>query len=217
MAIDIRKLSSKALRGYVKKYTPICNPKVGITLSSTECISWGNELRKLTSVRHKNTVLRIFHGDVYTKEKLFRFGLVDSNACPRCGEIEDLEHKLIRCNYVKRIWDLALRSTSKLKVINYPNQDRTKQVLDIGSTSQIVLTIHSEIMLRILSLKDSADYLIHPKSFVRLALQYVLKNERKMASKIYYWNTKSLISKNHKMITSWQRDLTPLENRKLLS
>ena len=152
-------------------------------LTTTECISWGNVLRKLTSVRHKNTILRVFHGEVYTKVRLARFGLTDSDTCPRCDEAEDLEHKIAGCDYIKRIWDRVLELTSKLKVVNYPEHDRIRQILDVGCTSSTVLTIHAEILLRILSLKDASNYLVHPKALVKLALKYLHRSERDVESK----------------------------------
>ena len=46
-------------------------------------------LKRLKCTRQNNTYLIIYHGDVYTKEKLHRFGLIDTNNCPRCDVAEN--------------------------------------------------------------------------------------------------------------------------------
>ena len=46
-------------------------------------------LKRLKCTRQKNTYLIIFYGDVYTKEKLHSFGLIDTNNCSRCDVAEN--------------------------------------------------------------------------------------------------------------------------------
>ena len=147
-------------------------------MTPAECTSCGNVLRKLISTRHKNILLRVLHGEICTKVRLNHFGLTDSNECPRCGQPEDLEHKFITCDNVKRIWDLTLNKTKKLKQLANPTSDRTEQILDTSCPSKLVLMMHAEILLRIFSLKESSNYLIHPKTFTKLALQFITRNEK---------------------------------------
>ena len=45
-------------------------------------------------------------------------------------------------------------------------------------------TLHAEILSRILSLKDNESYLMLPKVFVRNAILYLSKRERKEPIKI---------------------------------
>ena len=42
----------------------------------------------------------------------------------------------------------------------------------------MTLTIHSEIINRILYLRDSAEYLLRPKAFVRQTLEYLTRKEK---------------------------------------
>ena len=177
-AVDIRKLTSKELRNSIATFDPICNPKIGLILTPVECISWGNVLRKLTSTRHKNVVLRVFHGEIYTKVKLNRFGLIDSTECPRCGQPEDLDHKFVTCDYVKRIWDATFNLTRKLKPLTNLNSGTLEQIFDTDNPSKLVLTIHAEVLQRILGLRDDSNFLILPKTFSQLAVKYVARNER---------------------------------------
>ena len=78
--------------------------KIGLNLLRDESLSWGLRISKLTSTRHKNILLRIAHGDIYTKDKLLRYGMGNDNCCGRCNQIEDLRHKFIECPYTKLIW-----------------------------------------------------------------------------------------------------------------
>ena len=115
------------------------------------------------------------HGDVYTKDRLHRFGLVNDNTCPRCEEVETLQHKFIDCEYVKRIWaELARLGGSDLRA------EPIKMITgtEISQTT-LNLTIKAEIIGRILMLKDDQSYLIHPKYVVKLAIGNLIKKERR--------------------------------------
>ena len=106
--------------------------------------------------------------------------MIDSPECPRCGEIENLEHKFINCTYVKRIWDIALSSSRGNLVIDPCSLPRTKAIMGSYLNSEVVvLTLNAEILLRLLALKDDDNYLIHPKHFVRNAVSYLTKREKK--------------------------------------
>ena len=177
---DLRKLSSKDIRGCIKSYDPICVYKTGLVLTPSENLNWTSALRKVKSVRHKSILLRVSHGDIYSKERLTRFGLTDSPLCPRCGTIETTLHKLIECSYVARIWDTALQLTNKLKAINQPNNADLIQAI-MGATRDtdpLILSIHAEIFLRLLRLRDDANFLIRPKVMVRLAIEPILRSEK---------------------------------------
>ena len=76
-------------------------------MTVSEALNWGSRLNKLTSIKHRNILLRVAHGEFYTKLKLQRFNLIDNSSCPRCGHIEDLRHKFVECAYVKRIWNCS--------------------------------------------------------------------------------------------------------------
>ena len=125
-------------------------------------------------------MLRIAHREIYTKEKLFRFRLIDSPNCPRCDEIENFEHRITGCDYVTRIWVETFKISDKLNQGGQPNQlDPINKVLCEGIGNSIAtFTLHAEILARILSLNDEASYLIRPKIFVELAIKHLIKREK---------------------------------------
>ena len=153
--------------------------KIGLNLSEMEARSWGLKLSKLSSTRHKNLLLRVAHGEIYTKEKLNRYGLSDSPLCPRCQMVETLRHKFIECPYVDRIWKIALRYTNKLTTENLSLERLDKVILGFHlNSNRTILTIYAEILQRIMSLKDDLDYVLHPKLIVKQALMFLVKRER---------------------------------------
>ena len=150
-----------------------------MNLTEVECRSWGLKLNKITSTKHKNVLLRIAHGEVYTQEKLHRFGLTESPLCPRCGMIEDLQHKFIECQYVKKIWDKVADLTAGLTTDNLRIENRSKVILGSHLNSNItMLTINAEIIQRLLSLKADLDYVLHPKIIVKQVIAALHMKER---------------------------------------
>ena len=174
-AKPLAQCTSKEIRNERSDRQPIKSFKFGIELNEQEAHSWGLKLSTLTSTRHKLNLLRIMHGDVYTKDRLHRFGLVNDNTCPSCEEVETLQHKFIDCEYVKRIW---------AELARLGGSDRRAEPIKMITGTEISqttlnLTIKAEIMGRILMLKDDQSYLIHPKYVVKLAIGNLIKKERR--------------------------------------
>ena len=175
----IDKLAAKFIRESRTKTQPVNSLKLGTILTSVESKSWGLKLTKLSSTRHKNILLRVAHGDIYTKAKLTRFGLSNDSSCPRCGEIEDLNHKFVTCDYVKRIWEEALRSTRSLTTFN-PIMEAPEDVI-LGcyrGSNLTTVTLNAELLQRIHLLKDDTNFLIHPKHFVKQAILFLIRREK---------------------------------------
>ena len=175
----IDKLAAKFIRESRTKTQPVNSLKLGTILTSVESKSWGLKLTKLSSTRHKNILLRVAHGDIYTKAKLTRFGLSNDSSCPRCGEIEDLNHKFVTCDYVKRIWEEALRSTRSLTTFN-PRMEAPEDVI-LGcyrGSNLTTVTLNAELLQRIHLLKDDTNFLIHPKHFVKQAILFLIRREK---------------------------------------
>ena len=180
----LEKLSSKQIREARSKHTVIREFKIGMVLTRTEALSWGLKLSKVNSVRLRNTLLRVAHGEIYTKEKLFRFGMVDTPKCPRCHLIENLQHKFIECDYDSKIWKVVQDSCKTLLTVdanNYP-----PAALMLGGyleSSPLILTIYAEVLQRILMLKDDENYLLHPRHFAKNAINLLIKREKKTDTK----------------------------------
>ena len=175
----IDKLSTKSIREARSTIPAITDFKLGLTLTNAESRSWSLKLSKVVSTRHKNLILRVAHGEIYTKKKLARFGLTNDPLCPRCQNVETLEHKFVTCQYVAKIWERVYAVTNHLTTSDPTLEDPTKAILGAYlSSTTTVLTINAEIMQRIHLLKDDANYLVHPRIFVKQAIIYLLKREK---------------------------------------
>ena len=177
---ELGRCTSKEIRESRMSLDPILEYKLGVTLTSAEAASWGYKLSKLTSIRHRVTLLRVAHGEFYTKDKLHRYNLTDDNSCPRCGEVETLVHKFVECEYIARIWQYASLTSNYPSASNGHRQVTYKSILGghVEST-MTVLTLNAEILLKISYLKDEQNYLVHPKTFVKNCLKAIERNERK--------------------------------------
>ena len=51
--------------------------------------------------------------DIYSKERMKRFGMTDNDRCEICNQIETVEHQLFTCRNAVRIRDLARSVTGK--------------------------------------------------------------------------------------------------------
>ena len=181
---EIINCSSKEIRESRMDSEPIKTLKIGAELSTAEALNWGYKLGRLTSVKHRNTLLRVSHGDVYTKEKLHRFNLTDDPSCPRCGDIETLEHKFINCDYIKRIWAATITFTNRLTTVNQATINGPKLITgSFVESTPTILTINAEILQRIAYLRPNQTYLVHPKTFVAQSLKSIVRNEKKLAIK----------------------------------
>ena len=172
---SLLKCTSKEIRIERSNKLPITNFKLGINLSTIEAINWGSKVNKLTSTKHKLSLLRAVHGEIYTKVKLKKYGLVNDDKCPRCDGIETLEHKIYSCEYTKRIW-------SKVALLTNESLNPDPLLIVTGATldqTPVNLTIKAEILTRILSLPWDPSYLVLPKHFVKLAIENLIKKENK--------------------------------------
>ena len=174
--VSLASLTSKEIRVARSNHEPIRAFKIGLNLSELDAQSWSLKVAKVKSTRHQNILLRVAHGDIYTNEKLFRFGMHDTPECPRCRESDSLQHKFVECDYVKRIWAEAYKYTAATN--NPLNINPTEAILGAYKDSSVAtVTLNAEIILRISCLKPD-NYQVHPKFFVKAAVATVLRNER---------------------------------------
>ena len=186
------KFTSKEIRTTRSLNKPLQIFKIGMDLSVSETLSWGLQVSKLTSTRHKNTLLRVAHGDIYTRERLFRFGMTPDPSCPRCGMLETLQHRYIECDYVKRIWRLAKVASQAVTSGNPANELDTQAALGAYLDSNLaILTFNAELLDRINILKED-NYLLLPKVIVKNALNSLIKREKKQQLKT---SLKSILEK----------------------
>ena len=175
--IDLKTLTSKSIRDARSQKDPICIYKSGIVNTPAETLSWGYKISKLTNTKLKSTLLRAAHREYYPKERLHRYGLIDSPICPRCNEIDDYDHRLYNCVYVNKIWIETFKFTDRLSTQPVGIDIISKAIGNNKDATVTGLTIHAEILTRILQLRDEVNYLIRPYTFIRLAIEHLSKRE----------------------------------------
>ena len=181
--VNLNSLSSKTIRISREDPEPICIYKIGPIMSPIEAINWSNNLSKLTNTRHKDALLRLMHGELYSKERLHRYGLVQTPSCQRCNQIETLKHKYFECPYVKEIWKRTFELTDRLR--SSPNSEPlTERVMACPEPSRTILTVHAEIILEIRRLKEDATFFTLPKIIIRKALERLSRRELESQVKV---------------------------------
>ena len=175
---EIASCTSKEIRESKTNGIPVTEYKLGVNLSIAEAVNWGNMVAKLTSVKHRNIILRLAHGEFYTKLKLHRFNLINNGSCPRCGLIEDLSHKFLECDYVRRIWDCVNTYRDKLITGSYRTIDPLRALMGSHLEANLAtLTLTAETILRITYLRDEQNYLLLPRTLVTNCIKTLARNE----------------------------------------
>ena len=171
--VKISSLSSRSFRlsRLDKEESMICIYKLGLILNPGEVLHWTKCVKKLTSTRHRNILLRVAHGDIYSNSRLCRFGLLDNPKCNNCQElIEDIRHRLVDCPKAQNAWNYL----NELKV-----RIGLKQLTDLSienllgakdKLSKIELALNAELLHR-LSAMGSAEYC--PNQMVRAAIKLI--------------------------------------------
>ncbi len=85
------------------------NNKLGDILDLHTSKEYFTQIKRLKSTKHKNTLLRVWNGDCLSNSRLVHFGIVDTNKCPKCDEIDTPEHMLINCIHARRVWELVMQ------------------------------------------------------------------------------------------------------------
>ena len=140
------KITSKALRQAHQTREPLI-PKLLLNAKREDLINLGSNISYLTNSRLKCILLRCIHGDIFCKERMFRFGMTEDDKCPRCDKIESINHMLLECDYIKNQWDLISRVTG-IKI------NSLHEILGLDPKhDKVTMTIHAETIRRILSVE----------------------------------------------------------------
>ena len=96
------KISSKLIRN-LNNPQQIISPKILENTDNDGLSKLGKSINSLTNTKLKSIILRAIHGDIYCGTRLKKFGMTDTEECPRCGSPETIKHLLLECPYVKHI------------------------------------------------------------------------------------------------------------------
>jgi len=151
MAMNLKTMKSKDLRNELEDKEPITIFRSGIILTPQESKSWGLRVKKTKSVKHRNALLRLAHGEYYTAERKFRYGLIESPLC-ECGKIDTGLHRFLECVRTKEIWDSirigVLEPGNELKTyIGAVNGTSQEDIMILGEAISLVISGNYNIQI----------------------------------------------------------------------
>ena len=173
----ISSLSSKQLRTFrlADEDTMQCILKLGIILTPGELLSWTLRIKKLTSTRHKNILLRTVHGDIFSNSRLFKFGLKDDPKCCNCPEpIETVIHKIAECPKAIEAWSKLEVIKRRLKLSNLSDLTIENLVGAKDRLTKIELALQAELIIKLTSRNEQYC----PEQLAKSAVMLVCNSER---------------------------------------
>jgi hypothetical protein len=114
-----------------------------------------NKIRKLANTRHKNTLLRVWNGDCLSNTRLRHFGLVDSNLCPSCADVDTPLHMLLECHVAVQTWNRLM-----IKIPKAPEMQMLDYIIGMYD-NKIVMSIKAEIIKMLMHFRDMSAEDIH--------------------------------------------------------
>ena len=177
----ISKMSSRDLRlgRTPEEEKIICLYKIGLALNPGEVLAWTKRLKKLTSTRHKNILLRVAHGDIFSNSRLCRFGLRNEANCANCPErVETIIHRIAECPLAIDTWTKV--NEAKVMLGMQPLTDFSIENL-LGTTerpNKIELAINAEVLHKLASRGEG----YRPDQVVRATLQLIKNSEELVPS-----------------------------------
>jgi exonuclease III len=121
------------------------NHKLGIDYDKENIMRFRNNCK---NPKLRNIYFRLTHNDFYTKEKMKRFKMTNSDECSRCGNKENLEHLIWECFQAQGIWSLYNELMTKIgkmteKITYYKDvfstpQDATTTLIKIRIIQELI-------------------------------------------------------------------------------
>jgi hypothetical protein len=114
-----------------------------------------NEYNPFVNLRDKfnSTVINVWHyrymyKNIYTKQNLHRFGIIDNPNCPNCDIVEDSNHLLWECPNVIQSWENFSRVVSEID-ITMQNLVLSKEQIIYGFKNGVTSKVHNCILGKI--------------------------------------------------------------------
>ena len=175
--LPISTLSSKYLRlnEISEEEQIICIYKIGLIMDPGEVKSWTGRLKKLTSTRHKNILLRVAHGDIFSNSRLARFGLRQDAGCSNCQEpAESIVHKIKDCPKARTSWLELEKAKRELGLANLSDLSIENLLGAKDKVNKIELALQAELIHKLTSRNDSYC----PIALVRMVVKVIGYSER---------------------------------------
>jgi hypothetical protein len=159
---EVSTLTSKEFRILLRGRLKMITSKFEGGLDISTKLEYFKQVKKLTNTRNKNTLLRIWNGDCLSYTRLFHLGLVQSNKCPNCENLDTPEHMLFECEVAKKVWELIM-----VKFPKPPTKLLAQYAIGIND-SKICLIVKAEIMKHLMHFRE-----LQPEVIVSRTIAYL--------------------------------------------
>ena len=115
------------------------------------------------------------HGDIFSNERLARFGLRPDPSCPNCNEpLETIRHKIIDCRSATEAWQELERVKITLGLDTLSDLSMENLLGAKDRLNKIELTLQAELVHRL----TSTDAKFNPKELVKRIVKFIGYSER---------------------------------------
>lgn len=178
----VNKLTSSNIRKQTNIEEPIIQTKLGLIIEDTEAKIFWTRIKKIDSIQLQSQLLSILHDDITTRDRLFRFKLINDPNCELCNEMESSKHKLFYCQAKKEAWkDLKFKFRIKQDILEYLPTCHKRELTVIA---RVLMIINYRVKIN-----DS-------KTFINLVLNYLSSVSKKRRFRVLFSPYK--VTKNFK-------------------
>jgi hypothetical protein len=123
--LNLKNISAKELQSILKinlKKVSSQNHQAKLNIVEFDKESILKFRHKCKNIKLRHVYYRLISGDIFSKERMCRFGMIDNNTCERCHQMESSRHLLWDCVESRSIWELfnawTRTNDSMSKIIN---------------------------------------------------------------------------------------------------
>jgi hypothetical protein len=123
-------LNPKKIMGKIE--TPDFCTKLGI--NTFEKSSLVGIRKQIQNVKFRNIYYRLVNKDFFTRQKLHKYKITDSDKCLACNQVEDFKHLVWECRQVKETWN-NLNEILSARGLQNENISTYEDVLNFGGSA----------------------------------------------------------------------------------
>jgi hypothetical protein len=149
--IPINEISVKILQQILKialKKIDVVDYKNKLGIGNFDTDSIIETRRNVKNVKLRSIFYRLINKDFFTKERMFKFKMINESSCERCGLEETTKHLLWECRQSKMMWEsfnsiLCERGLNQFSIKNY---DDVYKFNGTGVISTVKLKLINELI-----------------------------------------------------------------------
>jgi hypothetical protein len=202
-AISADKITTKQLQSILKSVnmqitTPDINGKYGITEQVKIEDTFTKMYKHVKDPKLRSVWYRIIQGDVFSKDRMKKFGMTEDDICTRCGQPEDKAHLLFSCIAARKMWKyyntiMTRASMPDLKVNNHIEAILPSPTGNYLSETLKIIVLRANIQIE------------RPKHNLEALLKNLFQFQAKIELKTFYRKLASNGKKNKVKSSLWQR------------